>query len=338
MICICSHCYALQFENDSYLPNTMFAQFFSSVVRCIFLLLIMVSTSQPAFSQPKMELQRNTVLLDQALPSYRFTSHIITAQNNHRQYELFIGIPFQSAPANGYAVLYALDGNAVISQLNAKMLNTLHHPPVIVAIGTPSPLLFDGDARTYDYTPALPSGDTVDPAHNRPAGGAEFFTQTLAHQIKPYVASLAKINSAKEFLWGHSYAGLFVLHTFFLHTELFTHYIAASPSLWWQNGLILQEEVSFTRNLSDEALSKELWLMQGGKEAEENIPSNKILSDAAKKMIAARTVLPADSLEKMHQRLTDQKLHVHYDVLEGLSHGSMFAAALQQALHIVDTD
>lgn len=298
----------------------------------VFFLFLLSLMAIPSQAQP-LSMKRDTTLLEHPPANYRFVTKEITSDDKQRQYQLFIGIPTAAAPKDGFAVLYALDGNAVISRLTTAQLQQLSHPPIIVAIGSTSDALFDGDARTFDYTPARPSGKTVDPVHGRPAGGADIFAQTIKTKIKPYIATLAPTNPNQTYIWGHSYAGLFVVHTYFTQPTLFTHYIAASPSLWWQQGLILDEETKFLANNPDRSIP--LWLLQGGDEEKENKADPSKMTEEFKKMLAARTAIPADSASVFTNRLKEAKMNVHSMLFAGLNHGKMFPTALNQALQII---
>lgn len=304
---------------------------FFSLFRLICLFLVSMITTH-SYAQP-MSMKRDLALIDHPPANYRFITKEITSSDHQHHYQLFVGIPLAEAPKEGYSILYALDGNAVISNLNTPQLQQLTHPPVIVAIGSPTDAMFDGDSRTYDYTPALASGATVDPVHGRPAGGADQFANTLQHQIKPYIATLANINPKQTYIWGHSYAGLFVLHTYFKHSELFTHYIAASPSLWWQQGLILDEENQYLASNPD--TTKPLWLLQGGDEEKENKVDPSTMSEEFKKMLAARTAIPANSNTLFINRLKSANVNVKSMIFNGLNHGKMFSVALNQALQLI---
>lgn len=295
----------------------------------LFLFGLMVSNTQ---AQP-LSLKRDTTLLSHPPANYRFITKDMSSADEQHHYQLFIGIPTTPAPESGYSVIYALDGNAVISRLTSAQLQQLTHPPVIVAIGYPTDAMFDGNARTLDYTPAKPTGETLDPVHGRPAGGSEQFTATIATQIKPYVESQVKINHQQQYLWGHSYGGLFVLNTYFKHQSLFNYYLAASPSLWWQEGLILNEQKSYLSNHPE--VPADLWIFSGSDESKENKVDPAKLNPAYEKMLAARTALPDDAGDMFIAHFKQGQIPVEKEVFEGLNHGRMFPAALNRALQII---
>lgn len=60
-----------------------------------------------------------------------------------------------------------------------------------------------------------------------------------------------RVSFGRTALFGHSYGGLFALHALFTKPSSFDIYLAASPSIWWNNRFILSEA---TRFMGDTAL------------------------------------------------------------------------------------
>lgn len=64
--------------------------------------------------------------------------------------------------------------------------------------------------------------------------------------MKPAVkARFPQAKVTRQALYGHSYGGLFALHTLFTRPGLFDCYIASSPSIWWNDRFIMQEATNF---------------------------------------------------------------------------------------------
>lgn len=162
----------------------------------------------------------------------------------HRDYLIQISVPDSPAPADGYPVLYVLDGNARFPlavagrealTLRGPMAGTA--PWLIVGVGYPHTLRFNGAARSEDYTPEIPGGAAVDP-RGRPVGGAAAFLTFLERQLMPEIEGRFPVDASQRALLGHSYGGLFALYTALTRPELFRDYLAISPSLWWGDGLL----------------------------------------------------------------------------------------------------
>src|SRR5262249_10558448 len=159
-------------------------------------------------------------------------------------------VPFVPAPQGGYAVLYMLDGDAYFGTYSfaARMRAFLGElqPAVVVGIGYPeaeSDMRVALLRRQYDLTPtqispaeAARRGLAAEPSA---LGGADAFLQVIEREIKPPVAALFPVDSSRAVLYGHSLGGLFALHTLFTHPESFRTYLVLSPSIWFNQRVVL---------------------------------------------------------------------------------------------------
>lgn len=165
----------------------------------------------------------------------RTERHTLHASETGRNYRIEIALPDAPPPAGGYPVLYVLDGNASFATATqlTRALRGLD-PAVVVGIGYDTDALFDMDARNEDYTPPAPGLPSQD-SRGRREGGADRLLDAIEHRIQPMIAARLAINPRRQALFGHSYGGLFTLHALYTRPALFSHYIAASPSLWWHD-------------------------------------------------------------------------------------------------------
>ncbi|WP_157758121.1 alpha/beta hydrolase [Acinetobacter larvae] len=174
--------------------------------------------------------------IPQQLPSTsQFQLH---SQYTQQDYLIQVAQPSTPAPAQGYAVLYVLDGNATFDAARAMGASFAQGsarmglvPTVIVSIGYPNTALFNVAARAKDYTPQPKHPIERNP--EREYGGAQQFAQFIEQELKPKIQSDFHINPQQQSLYGHSFGGLFVLEQFFQEQQHFQRYIAASPSLWF---------------------------------------------------------------------------------------------------------
>jgi predicted alpha/beta superfamily hydrolase len=129
-----------------------------------------------------------------------------------------------------YPVLYVLDGGlaqdfehiAALAQLGT-VVDTIQ-PMIVVGIET-----IDRRAEL-----AFPTNNAKDRAAWPTAGQSERFRRYLADEVKPWVEANYR-TSGESALMGESLAGLFVVETLLKQPQLFTRYIAISPSLWWDD-------------------------------------------------------------------------------------------------------
>ncbi|WP_394561015.1 alpha/beta hydrolase [Aquipseudomonas alcaligenes] len=278
-----------------------------------------------AMGKPDLTQKVGPTLADSGSSYYRFERYELGSADGLRHYRVVLGIPKRPAPAAGYPALYLLDGNAALSALREPWLQQLDagSPPLLVMIGYATELRFDVASRAYDYTPAAQPGEALLDDQGRAAGGSQAFRQLIEQRIKPLVESRHPLDRTRQGLWGHSFGGLFVLDSLFAAPQGFQHYYAASPSLWWQGGLVLELE----KRLPADAVAQ-LVLMRGGAEGLRHRGQD---SAGAR----ARASLPATALPQLAERLDRLPgLDVQYQEIAGLEHGPMLPASLEQALRL----
>lgn len=188
--------------------------------------------------------------------SLEFSLHSSVTQ---RDYLIQVAIPDQPPPAQGYRVLYVLDGNAYWPLLRAAHQQFGRHgrrgktaPLLIVGVGYPNTDRFNYSARADDYTPRRlakpadqhhshqqPRADKNRPSHNdRRYGGAAKFLEFMQQQLKPAIAARFKVDARHEAIFGHSFGGLFVSYALLAAPQSFDAYLAISPSLWWDQAYV----------------------------------------------------------------------------------------------------
>lgn len=93
-------------------------------------------------------------------------------------------------------------------------------------------------ARTRDLTP--PTTSEIDKRFSPGGGGADRFLAFLEQELIPWVDGNYRTRPYR-ILAGHSYGGLFALHTLTRKPKLFHGYLAMDPSLSWNGGKIVTE-------------------------------------------------------------------------------------------------
>jgi predicted alpha/beta superfamily hydrolase len=126
---------------------------------------------------------------------------------------------------------------------------------VIVGIGYPTTDLGDLFAlRMRDYTPTVDVAFVDGFAENmglpltrlpRSSGGANHFLTFLRSELFQLIEANYQGDPRRRILSGWSFGGLFGLYTLFRHPETFSDYLILSPSIWWDEKVILREEEAF---------------------------------------------------------------------------------------------
>lgn len=135
-----------------------------------------------------------------------------------------------------YPVLYMPDGGMaedfphVVGAVDVSIKNAVIRPVIVVGI--------ENTERRRDLV-----GPTVVAEERRAApraGGADRFRAFLRDELKPAIARRYRTTPESAII-GESLAGLFVVETFVREPALFDAYLAADPSLWWNEQALVRD-------------------------------------------------------------------------------------------------
>lgn len=304
-------------------------------IHALALVLALLSAHAPqASAQQRNPLQKiGETVLDRASAHYRFQREVLRSADGARSWRVAIGVPRAAPPAQGFPVLYMLDGNAALMNFDEPLLAALAEasPHVLVFVGYDNDLRIDSAARTRDYTPRLTAAEDRGQQPHDLSGGADAFLETIERRIKPAVARAAPVDAGRQTLWGHSLGGLFVLHALFTRTGAFQTYAAGSPSIWWQRGYLLQEEERFVAHNAGQPAR--VLIMLGGDEREGKLGNRDMSNPRVLAHLALIGAVPPDAAMQMAERLARVPgLDADYTEFPGLGHGPMLRASLLETL------
>jgi predicted alpha/beta superfamily hydrolase len=282
--------------------------------------------------RPGMQVVGETVA-DRPSSIYRFETHRLDSADGKRHYRIQIAVPSNPAPVGGRPVLYMLDGNAALEALTDADLQTLGRhgaTPVLVAVGYDVATRVDVVSRAYDYTPPSAARSELPAApgiRGREGGGADIFMDFLRTQVKPLAHKQAAIDPAREYLWGHSYGGLFALHVLFTQPDAFARYIVGDPSAWWNDGLLVDEWKRFD---AKQAAGKHVAILVGTKPRDPARP----LPGRAPVASPGTQVDPRTPVGDIAEGLRAGGAITSYAAFPQFGHGEMLRASLARALEI----
>jgi len=201
-------------------------------------------------------------------PIVRSERHLLKATHIDQVYQIDV-LPVISptrppAPGARIPVVVALDGNLTFSLLaGLGSFLTLGDIPsiLVVAVGyalspartTPGGFLEVQALRTRDYTPSVDATFLEQarssvkrfgadyPANGQP-GGAAAFRAFLQEELKPFIGErypMADLD--RSILLGASFGGLLAIDALLKDPTSYWGYIAASPSLWWDDAILLRQ-------------------------------------------------------------------------------------------------
>lgn len=292
---------------------------------------LLLMTTAGLYARPKLEL----AIPLQERHSAHYTFHIdrVASTDGARTYRIVTAIPKKAPTREGYPVVYALDGNAVLQHLSEEHLKILAggEAPVIVAVGYETEGMFDLKSRAFDYTPARSDGlATIDPLDpTRTGGGAGVFLAFFEKTLIPLAEAKARIDAHRRVLFGHSYGGLFVLRVLMDRPDLFRDYVSADPSLWWQDGDFYRQMLGRAASLN--LANRKVFLVKGGLED----PSPSSPQDIERVQLRKRLYagIPKDATLELSRALAAKAgARIQYLEFGQLSHGPLFPVALGLAL------
>ncbi|GAB4066762.1 alpha/beta hydrolase [Ancylobacter sonchi] len=254
-------------------------------------------------------------------------------------WRIFLYRPPGEAPEGGWPVMYYLDANAVAGTAADIMRVQAAWPlatgigwGVMVGIGYPVDGAYDGVRRSWDlapppgqaYPPFTPDGPEVR------TGGADHFLAFIEDELKPEIACRVPVDPARQAILGHSFGGLFVLHTLFRKPEAFSRWIAASPAVWWEGGGVVKAAEEFIA--AGRAANGRALLIVG--EYEQALAPFQVgAEDEAKRVAAFEDSRIVDNTRIMAERLaTVKEFGADYVLLPGETHMSVLPASLNLAI------
>lgn len=173
------------------------------------------------------------------IPTPETQVHEFTSAFTGRSYQLRIGLPRNYDPTRQrYTVVYQLDGQwdfeRVFPQTRGMEFDHRMEPIIVAGITYAGVNPDYGALRQRDYTPIdfLGGGQT---------GDAAKFLQTVRFEIIPKVEAAYSCRTEERILMGSSYGGLFTSYALLNAPDLFTGYVASSPSIWVGNQYLVQQ-------------------------------------------------------------------------------------------------
>lgn len=219
--------------------------------------------------------------------------HLVTSETTHQDYRLFVIVPegYRLNTNEEYDVVYVLDINTEDSAQLAsfqRSISQMSNIPKVIYVGigfspdeehrglrtahfTPSPnkVIDEEIISLYRDTPELRNSS------NWASGKAKKSADVLALDIKYFVEENYR-TSETETILGTSLAGLFLTTVLLDQPEMFTNYIIASPSVWWNNFEIFENTDAVART----DIEAKIYLAVGGSENSEMLESFEKLNNS----------------------------------------------------------
>jgi len=144
-----------------------------------------------------------------------------------------------------YPVLYLTDGDAHLGHTSGtiEFLSRNGRMPEMIVVA------ITNTDRTRDLTPTNASMPRPDGTEIKfpTSGGADKFLKFIETELIPKIEKDYRTQPYRVFA-GHSFGGLFAIHSFLTRPESFNAYIAVSPSMHWDNHLLSRKAEEFFKD------------------------------------------------------------------------------------------
>lgn len=231
-----------------------------------------------------------------------------------------------------------------VEMIRLLRLAKLLPPLLVVSIGYRAGTIEENfDLRCRDFTPSvdLTSGFT----DSAMMGGAGRFLAFIADELKPWARERYGVDPDDSTYFGNSLGGLFATFVLLNEPATFRRYGIGSPSYWWDNEMIFEQEAAYARAHDD--LPAKVFVSVGAYENPDGrrrylhqLPTDR-RAEAEAEDAADPPADMVDAAERMVTTLRDRgypSLEIEYDVFPGEYHETAAPLNLSRSLrYLFDT-
>jgi predicted alpha/beta superfamily hydrolase len=190
---------------------------------------------------------------------------------------VFVPPGYEGDDARRYPVLYLHDGQNIFDKATAfsQEWGVDETAEQLIEAGTIEPLIIvgvynAGEKRIDEYTPTH--------VEKKKAGGlADRYGQMLVQELKPFIDERYRTlpSAANTALGGSSLGGLVTMHLGLKYATAFGKLAVISPSVWWDNRVILREVAALPSKLP-----LRIWVDAGTGEGKNVTSDTRMLRDS----------------------------------------------------------
>jgi len=216
-----------------------------------------------------------------------------------------------------YPVIYLLDGSAdedfihIAGLVQFNSFEWVNQVPKSIVIGIATV------DRRRDFT--FPTTIEKDQKKFPTSGHSAQFISFIEKELQPFIEKKYKTNNSKMII-GQSLGGLLEAEILLKKPALFNKYVIVSPSLWWNNGSLLnQDAVAFDHNFNQQT---DIYIAVGKEGATP--------TDIPREMEEDARLL----FEKINQ-IKNKSVKVHFEYLPKENHATILHQAVSNSFRIL---
>ena len=262
--------------------------------------------------------------------------HMLRSEAIGQDFLIDVSLPYVMSDAP-MPVVYVTDGNSMFPIIanTARLLQLGGELPPMIVVGIGYAVDSTAEIlalRTRDLTPTLDAafversseGPMPLPKSIQP-GGAAVFLDFIEREVKPLIEANYRVKTTDATLVGDSLGGLFTLYALFNRTEEYQRYLVGSPSLWWDERTLFNDEAAYAGNAED--LDVDLFLSVGALE-----------EDPANAEDWAKMVSNTQAMARLLEDRSYPNLRMTTIVFDNETHLSVIPATFSRGLREVFAD
>lgn len=156
--------------------------------------------------------------------------------NEKRVLNIYLPEGYNENDTTKYPVVYLLDGSATEDFIHITGLYQFNNFPWIERVPKSIIVGIENVDRRRDFT--YKTSIIPDSLRYATAGHSDKFISFIEKELQPYIEKNYRTTDTKTII-GQSLGGLVATEILFKKPSLFDKYIIISPSLWWDNGSLL---------------------------------------------------------------------------------------------------
>ncbi|GAB4091128.1 alpha/beta hydrolase [Flaviaesturariibacter terrae] len=234
-----------------------------------------------------------------------------------RTLNIYLPEGYSANDTTTYPVVYLLDGSADEDFIHIAGLYQYYSFPWIKRVPKTIVVGIASVDRRRDFT--YPTRIEKDRQHYPTTGKSARFIAFLEKELRPFIEKRYRVNGTRTLI-GQSLGGLLATEILFTRPALFTQYIIVSPSLWWDNGSLLERKPE----LLQESFTQPVDVYIGvGKEGLVPGDNPHVME------------VDANVLADMIRQTKSKSVHVYFDYLPGEDHATILHPAVINALRLL---
>jgi len=232
--------------------------------------------------------------------------------NEKRTLNIYLPDGYHPDSAATYQVIYLLDGSADEDFIHVAGLVQFANFPWVDLLPKSIVVGIANVDRKRDFTYPTSVKEIKDAFPT--SGKSANFISFLEKELQPFIDKNYKTSSTKILL-GQSLGGLVASEILLKKSQLFSHYIIVSPSLWWDDQTLLKEQPVFLKSDFKKDLS--IFIGVG------NEDKYKVMETDARALFA------------ISQKEKKENIKAHFHFFEDLNHGDVLHLAVYEAFKML---